>query len=49
LNRTLVPHTLNCRLKELLQYKLIEHRFEKDKREEWYEITEKRGKKYFSY
>jgi DNA-binding HxlR family transcriptional regulator len=45
LNRELVPHTLNTRLKELLMYKLIEHHFEKkEKREEWYTITE-RGRK----
>jgi DNA-binding HxlR family transcriptional regulator len=42
LNRELVPHTLNARLRELLMYKLIEHHLErKDTRKEWYEITEK--------
>jgi DNA-binding HxlR family transcriptional regulator len=45
LNKTLAAYTLNCRLKELLDSKLVEHHFErKEKREEWYEITE-RGKK----
>jgi DNA-binding HxlR family transcriptional regulator len=42
LNRALVPHTLNARLRELLMYNLIEHHFErKDTRKEWYTITEK--------
>jgi DNA-binding HxlR family transcriptional regulator len=42
LNRALVPHTLNARLRELLMYKLIEHHLvRKDTRKEWYEITEK--------
>jgi DNA-binding HxlR family transcriptional regulator len=50
LNRTLVPHTLNARLRELLKYKLIEHHFErKVKREEWYTITEKREKSDSNY
>jgi DNA-binding HxlR family transcriptional regulator len=45
LNKTLAAYTLNCRLKELLDSKLIEHHFErKETREEWYTITEK-GKK----
>ncbi|MGD2249767.1 MAG: winged helix-turn-helix transcriptional regulator [Candidatus Methanofastidiosia archaeon] len=42
LNKTLAAYTLNCRLKEFLDLKLIEHHFiRKEKREEWYEITEK--------
>lgn len=37
--------TLNQRLKQLLEFNLIEHHLEKqDLRREWYEITEK-GKK----
>jgi DNA-binding HxlR family transcriptional regulator len=42
LNETLTTHTLNDRLQELLDLKLIEHHFvRKEKREEWYTITEK--------
>jgi DNA-binding HxlR family transcriptional regulator len=42
LNKTLAAYTLNCRLQELLDSKLIEHHFvRKETREEWYEITEK--------
>jgi len=38
-------HTLNTRMRELLGYGLVEHRMEKkEKRREWYELTEK-GKK----
>lgn len=45
LNKTIPAHTLNTRLRELLRFKLIEHHFEKkEKRREWYNITE-RGKK----
>ncbi|MGD2249723.1 MAG: winged helix-turn-helix transcriptional regulator [Candidatus Methanofastidiosia archaeon] len=45
LNRTLAPHTLNTRLRELSNFKLVEHHFEKkEKRKEWYIITE-RGKR----
>jgi DNA-binding HxlR family transcriptional regulator len=42
LNKTLAAYTLNCRLQELLDSKLIEHHFvRKETREEWYTITEK--------
>ncbi|MGD2247392.1 MAG: winged helix-turn-helix transcriptional regulator [Candidatus Methanofastidiosia archaeon] len=42
LNKTIAAYTLNCRLQELLDSNLIEHHFErKEKRKEWYEITEK--------
>jgi DNA-binding HxlR family transcriptional regulator len=45
LNRTLVPHTLNTRLRELSDFGLVEHHFEKkERRKEWYNITE-RGKR----
>ncbi len=46
---TLSTHTLNNRLGDLLDLKLIKHHFErKETRIEWYEITEK-GKKAFQY
>lgn len=42
LNRTLACHTLNCRIRELLELNLIEHHFvKKETRTEWYTITEK--------
>lgn len=42
LNKTLAAHTLNTRLRELLNLGLIEHHFiKKEKRIEWYTITEK--------
>lgn len=45
LHKTLAAYTLNCRLQELLDSKLIEHHFErKEKRREWYTIT-KKGRK----
>ena len=35
-------HTLNTRLRELLIYGLIQHHMQRlERREEWYEITEK--------
>jgi len=42
-------HTLNTRLRELLNYGLVQHHLERfEKRTEWYEITEKGRKVLYS-
>jgi len=44
-NEFVVTATLNDRLRQLLEFNLIQHNFtKKDLRKEWYELTEK-GKK----
>lgn len=49
LQQLINTHTLNTRLRELLNYGLVQHHLERfEKRTEWYEITEKGRKVLYS-